>query len=978
VKRPAPPRSRAHQLVVALRVFYPPGVKAAGGRVAQSVWLPSICSYEQAVASQRRGHVSLLSRPWPTQNPKLLVLYMSDVRMRVTLSTKYKGSYGWPGMAKGKGMGTGFTGAVAELVSLIDDNGAEMTVSVELDSNELPKGADGKASPPPVGHELLRSTRMHCSECDMFRLKMKKDNLCEGCARRLEKLATGKRKRGVSPKAKTAKKARAPGGASFSAAHPPSSAKGGGALTQTPMLDEAKEQPVETDTVVKRELFSGLAAAAAAAPIAKEEEEEEPDTQQRHTMFPTSPAGPGAALTFESPSVNATKPWWSPSPGGMKAAPPSPHPLVMNMQDAQHDHARARLSGIGRAAASTSGGRRVVPQLAFDDTKPKKAEAASEVARAAKVSDASLDGSGDEEAAAAGAAAAATATAAAATQQTAAGASASEQQSPRTGTTSRRVDSSLGVLTQKFVQLINEQSMAGAVDLNVAAEALGVQKRRIYDITNVLEGIGLIEKKSKNHIQWKIDLHESSEPGAVAAAGGSPEIEAIRADIDALRHEEAEVDRQLVRLQQNMSQMSTSPAIVADAWMTHEDIRQLPAMRGKQVMTFKASAGSTLEVSEPIPGQDGSTHYQIKVQSSGGPIECFKIEQPRASVTGAVAALPGSGASSSSSSSSEASSDASGMTIKHEGGNSDASSSLSEASLLVTSSSSSSSSSAANSAAAATSDAAAAVAGTRTPQPGQGQARGASASASGECENDARGARASSGAGGAVVTELVKRTPEVPSFAAAGAAAAAAAAGGVAEESLTATPSKSQAGRATAAAVMMRGSPGFDSGDSTSSLAAAAAAAARISKLGDDDELSSSDDAAAEREGTELQEEHKRQQRRREAAGGGGAGTLSHGISGMSSLLGGLGAGGVPRSPMMMAPRLLGHSPSSTVRTALTLPCPALPGPPWTSLDLSCSSHNVFLTRLPAYLSIPWLCAGWSGGGGGDWTEPCRLRWGWS
>lgn len=30
-----------------------------------------------------------------------------------------------------------------------------------------------------------------------------------------------------------------------------------------------------------------------------------------------------------------------------------------------------------------------------------------------------------------------------------------------------------------------------------------MQKRRIYDITNVLEGIGLIEKKLKNRIQWK-------------------------------------------------------------------------------------------------------------------------------------------------------------------------------------------------------------------------------------------------------------------------------------------------------------------------------------------------------------------------------------------------------------------------------------------------------------------------------------------
>ncbi|VVD02378.1 unnamed protein product [Leptidea sinapis] len=38
----------------------------------------------------------------------------------------------------------------------------------------------------------------------------------------------------------------------------------------------------------------------------------------------------------------------------------------------------------------------------------------------------------------------------------------------------------------------------------MASEKLAVrQKRRIYDITNVLEGIGLIEKKSKNSIQWK-------------------------------------------------------------------------------------------------------------------------------------------------------------------------------------------------------------------------------------------------------------------------------------------------------------------------------------------------------------------------------------------------------------------------------------------------------------------------------------------
>lgn len=42
----------------------------------------------------------------------------------------------------------------------------------------------------------------------------------------------------------------------------------------------------------------------------------------------------------------------------------------------------------------------------------------------------------------------------------------------------------------------------GVLDLNEVATTLGVRKRRVYDITNVLDGIHLIQKRSKNHIQW--------------------------------------------------------------------------------------------------------------------------------------------------------------------------------------------------------------------------------------------------------------------------------------------------------------------------------------------------------------------------------------------------------------------------------------------------------------------------------------------
>jgi hypothetical protein len=87
-----------------------------------------------------------------------------------------------------------------------------------------------------------------------------------------------------------------------------------------------------------------------------------------------------------------------------------------------------------------------------------------------------------------------------------------------------RYDSSLGLLTRKFVALI-QGSPNGVLDLNSAATQLQVQKRRIYDITNVLEGIGLIEKQSKNNIVWK-----GTEQQQVSSQAASDDVETLAAE----------------------------------------------------------------------------------------------------------------------------------------------------------------------------------------------------------------------------------------------------------------------------------------------------------------------------------------------------------------------------------------------------------------------------------------------------------------
>ena len=56
----------------------------------------------------------------------------------------------------------------------------------------------------------------------------------------------------------------------------------------------------------------------------------------------------------------------------------------------------------------------------------------------------------------------------------------------------------LGNLTKNFISFLIANNKT--IDLNEACKRLNIQKRQIYDITNVLEGIDLIKKKEKNHI----------------------------------------------------------------------------------------------------------------------------------------------------------------------------------------------------------------------------------------------------------------------------------------------------------------------------------------------------------------------------------------------------------------------------------------------------------------------------------------------
>ncbi|KAG8517852.1 Transcription factor E2F1 [Galemys pyrenaicus] len=204
-----------------------------------------------------------------------------------------------------------------------------------------------------------------------------------------------------------------------------------------------------------------------------------------------------------------------------------------------------------------------------------------------------------------------------------------------------RYETSLNLTTKRFLELLS-RSADGVVDLNWAAEVLKVQKRRIYDITNVLEGIQLITKKSKNHIQWL---------GNQAAVGISGQLEELTQDLQQLQENERQLDHLIhvcttqlrllsedpdsqrypwlgqrtaaegrpggcespTNLQRSKVMSLTPPTL---AYVTCQDLRSIADPSEQMVMVIKAPPETQLQATD-------SENFQISLKSAQGPIDVF-------------------------------------------------------------------------------------------------------------------------------------------------------------------------------------------------------------------------------------------------------------------------------------------------------------------------------------------------------------------
>ncbi|KAG2460670.1 E2F2 factor, partial [Polypterus senegalus] len=188
----------------------------------------------------------------------------------------------------------------------------------------------------------------------------------------------------------------------------------------------------------------------------------------------------------------------------------------------------------------------------------------------------------------------------------------SSPKTPKSPGERTRYDTSLGLLTKKFVGLLGESS-DGVLDLNKAAEVLEVQKRRIYDITNVLEGIQLIRKKSKNNIQWVVG-------GVFEGSALSEKQRNLHKELRELERAEKSLDDMIQCSSSQLKEMTEDEhnQRYPFSYVTYHDIRSIKSLQDKTVIAIKAPSETKLEV----PESSGDS-LQIYLKSKNGPIEVY-------------------------------------------------------------------------------------------------------------------------------------------------------------------------------------------------------------------------------------------------------------------------------------------------------------------------------------------------------------------
>ncbi|XP_049279553.1 transcription factor E2F5 [Anopheles funestus] len=163
----------------------------------------------------------------------------------------------------------------------------------------------------------------------------------------------------------------------------------------------------------------------------------------------------------------------------------------------------------------------------------------------------------------------------------------------------KRFDKSLTMLTRSVVKMLRETPDGVLYLRDVSSTLSNRQKRRIYDVTNVLEGIGLVKKQVKNHIKWI-----GEELTTQSCLGTARQIGVHMRTRRDLELREASIDKQLKALRKSTQMLRDDTAMRSFLYVTSDD---LTSVFGNNRTLFALSEDQLAR--RPQPMADGGAQH---------------------------------------------------------------------------------------------------------------------------------------------------------------------------------------------------------------------------------------------------------------------------------------------------------------------------------------------------------------------------------
>ena len=156
-------------------------------------------------------------------------------------------------------------------------------------------------------------------------------------------------------------------------------------------------------------------------------------------------------------------------------------------------------------------------------------------------------------------------------------------------------ENSLGQLTKNFIKYIKTTGKK-SININDLVNELDVKKRRIYDITNVLQGIGYLQKSGKNEIIWVKNSPNKSKTKKKSSSskkniGNKPKL-----NKEELEKEKNELDINIEKFKAEFNSIAKKTDFAEYGYITLEDIRRMSINKKVDLMVIKATKGTIMNV----------------------------------------------------------------------------------------------------------------------------------------------------------------------------------------------------------------------------------------------------------------------------------------------------------------------------------------------------------------------------------------------